>query len=41
MGGTAMSIGVTKFLSGKFRGGERVWLFLILLLGLELLFYTE
>jgi len=41
MGGTAMSIGATKFLSVKFRGSESAWLFLLLLLGLELLFYTE
>ena len=36
-----MSIGVTKFISGKFKGSEPVWPFLILLLGLELLFYKE
>lgn len=41
MGGTAMSIGVTKFLSLRSRNSAPVWLFLILLLGLELLFYTE
>jgi hypothetical protein len=41
MGGTAMSIGVTKFISIRSSGNAPVWLFLILLLGLELLFYTE
>jgi len=41
MGGTAISIGVTRFISGKFKGSERLRPFLILLLGLELLFYRE
>jgi putative copper resistance protein D len=41
LGGTAISIGVTKFFSGKYKAIERAWLFLILLLGLELLFYRE
>jgi putative copper resistance protein D len=41
MSGTAIGIGVTKFLSEKNRVTERPWLFLILLLGLELLLYRE
>lgn len=41
MGGTAMSVGVTRFLSGRLKASERLWPFLILLLGLELLFYRE
>jgi putative copper resistance protein D len=41
MGGTAMGIGVMRLISGRFKSSEPVWPFLILLLGLELLFYTE
>jgi putative copper resistance protein D len=41
MGGTALCIGFTRFLSGKFEGSKRGWIFLLLLFGLELLFYRE
>jgi putative copper resistance protein D len=41
MGGTALAIGVTRGISKKFKAGDSLWPLMILLLGLELLFYTE
>jgi putative copper resistance protein D len=41
MGGTALAIGVTRGFAKKFKAGESLWPFMILLLGLQLLFYTE
>jgi hypothetical protein len=41
MAGTALTIGVTNFLSKRFDVTKPIWPFLILLLGLELFFYSE
>jgi copper resistance protein D len=41
MAGTALGVGATKFLSERFKGSKQLWPLLILLLGLELLFYRE
>ena len=41
MAGTAFMIGVTNFLSKRFEATKWIWPLLILLLGLELFFYSE
>jgi putative copper resistance protein D len=41
MAGTALTIGFTNFLSKRFEAAKRIWPLLILLLGLELFFYSE
>jgi putative copper resistance protein D len=41
MGWTALGIGITRGASGRIRGAGAIWPVLILLLGLELLFYSE